>query len=140
MEVSAVSENGAGLVVGGGAPVTASQIFDEIQTRKELVDIAIADLRDAVKEKLEAEAAYDMAEAMARIKSVTEDDTRREADHKAQVTKATALEKAQKQLKTEMLKVSYKVLDARCSQLSSTQTQSKIYEREMKFVQTGPEF
>lgn len=128
------------LISDEGAPVTASQIYDEIQHRKDLVDQAIDSLRTAVGEKLKAEAAYDMAEAIARIKSVTEDDTRREADHKAEVTKATAQQKIEKQLKTEMLKVSYKVLDARCSQLSSTQTQSKIYEREMKFVQTGPQF
>lgn len=128
------------VVTDEGRPVTASEIYDEIQTRKELVDVAIAELREAVTKKLKAEAAYDMAEANARIASVVQDDTRREADHKAYVTKKTALERAEKRLQTEMLKVGYKVLDARCSQLSSTQTQSKIYEREMKFVQTGPQF
>lgn len=123
-----------------GAIVTASMIYDELQQRKSAVDDAITELVGAVSAKLKAEAAYDMAEAVARIKSVAEDDTRREADHKAQVTKSTVEQKIDKQLKTEMLKVAYKVLDARCSQLSSTQTQSKIYEKEMKFVQTGPEF
>jgi len=119
-------------------PVTAFELHQEIKRRKNMVDEAISDLMTSITKKLESENEYIKAKAKARIQSVATDSDRREADHNAYVSKATDTERFNAALQKEMLKYQYKVLDARMSQLSATQTDAKVVMQEMRFAQTGP--
>ena len=119
-------------------PVTAFELHQEIKNRKDMVDEAISNLMTSITKKLESENEYVKAKAKARIQSVATDSDRREADHNAYVSKATDTERFNAALQKEMLKYQYKVLDARMSQLSATQTDAKVVMQEMRFAQTGP--
>lgn len=121
-----------------GRPVTALELHQEIKSRKKMVDDAISDLMTSITKKLESADEFEKAQAKARIQSVVENPDGREADHKAFVSQATDKERFNAALQKEMLRFQYRVLDARQSQLSATQTDAKVVMQEMRFAQTAP--